>query len=347
MIEIDGSIGGGSVIRLGAPLAILTDQKTRIINIRANRPKPGLSTQHMQGLKALIALTGSSIENVHLWSEEITITPSSSFNPVIHIPIQTAGSVGLVFQIIQNASLNSSEEITLYVEGGATYGKWAPPVTYLQNVTYKILKETGLHVEVNVRREGFFPKGGAKAQLTIFPRVKSTPLELLPLEKTEWDLNGEIIVSTELVRKQVGERIKKMITKLAANTNITLEKLDISVVDSISAGCGVSLWATISGQKLPIIGSGLPGERGMSSEKLGKLSFNQLKAEIDAGSPIDEYALDQILLPIAIDGDFEIYTRTVSDHMLTNITIIERFLGPTFKLEDVPKINLVRITPYS
>lgn len=208
MIEIDGSIGGGSVIRLGIPLAVLTDQKTRIINIRANRPKPGLSTQHMQGLKALIAMTGSSIDNVHLWSDEVTITPSSSFNPVLHIPIQTAGSIGLVFQIIQNASLNSSEKIVLYVDGGATYGKWAPPLTYLQNVTYKILKETGLNVEVKVEKEGFFPKGGAKAQIAILPQSKSAPLELLPLEESEWDINGEIIVSRELVQRKIGERIK-------------------------------------------------------------------------------------------------------------------------------------------
>ncbi|MCG3218143.1 MAG: RNA 3'-terminal phosphate cyclase [Candidatus Heimdallarchaeota archaeon] len=346
MIEIDGSIGGGSVIRLGAPLAILTDQKTRIINIRANRPKPGLSTQHMQGLKALIALTGSSIENVHLWSDEITITPSLSLNPVINIPIQTAGSVGLVFQIIQNASINSSKEINLHVEGGATYGKWAPPVAYLKNVTYEILKKIGLNAQVEVKKEGFFPKGGAKAQLTLFPRVKSAPLELLPLEKGEWDLNGEIIVSTELVERQVGERVKKTITKLASKTNLSLKKLEIRVVESLGVGCGVSLWANIGGQRLPIIGSGLPGERGMSSEKLGKLSFKLVKKEISAGSPIDEYALDQILLPLAIDGDFEIYTRFVSDHMLTNISVIERFLGPSFKLEDDFKTKLVRITPH-
>jgi RNA 3'-phosphate cyclase len=346
MIEIDGSIGGGSVIRLGAPLAILTDQKTRIKNIRAKRPKPGLSTQHMQGLKALIALTGSSIENVHLWSEEITITPSLSYNPIINIPIQTAGSVGLVFQIIQNASLNASKEINLYVEGGATYGKWAPPIDYLQNVSYEILKTIGLNAKIEVKKEGFFPKGGAKAKLTIIPRVKSASLELLPVEKNEWDLNGEIIVSTELVERQVGERIKKTITKLAKNTNLTLKTLEIRVVEALSAGCGVSLWATIEGQKLPIIGSGVPGERRMSSEKLGKISFNQVKKEIDAGSPIDEYALDQILLPIAIDGDFEIFTRSVSEHTMTNIKVIERFLGSTFKLENDRKTKLVRLTPY-
>ena len=49
MIEIDGSEGegGGQILRSALSLAICTQQPFRIVNIRANRERPGLRRQHL------------------------------------------------------------------------------------------------------------------------------------------------------------------------------------------------------------------------------------------------------------------------------------------------------------
>jgi RNA 3'-phosphate cyclase len=51
MIEIDGSIGGGQILRTAVGLSALTLKPFRITNIRKNRPKPGLKAQHLAGVK--------------------------------------------------------------------------------------------------------------------------------------------------------------------------------------------------------------------------------------------------------------------------------------------------------
>ena len=45
MIELDGSkhSGSGTLVRFGVALAALTGQALRVVNARANRPKPGLA----------------------------------------------------------------------------------------------------------------------------------------------------------------------------------------------------------------------------------------------------------------------------------------------------------------
>ena len=51
-VVIDGSVheGGGQSVRIAVGLSVILNKPCRIINIRAGRPKPGLSNQHLAGV---------------------------------------------------------------------------------------------------------------------------------------------------------------------------------------------------------------------------------------------------------------------------------------------------------
>ncbi|MFW9906109.1 MAG: RNA 3'-terminal phosphate cyclase, partial [Candidatus Thorarchaeota archaeon] len=63
MQTYDGSIGegGGSILRIVTSLALVRQEPVKIINIRKNRPKPGLQTQHLVGLRALAEFCGGEL----------------------------------------------------------------------------------------------------------------------------------------------------------------------------------------------------------------------------------------------------------------------------------------------
>ncbi|WP_375801496.1 RNA 3'-terminal phosphate cyclase, partial [Salinibacter sp.] len=52
MIELDGSQGGGGLVRSALTLAVLTGEPFRIEDIRGARSNPGLRPQHLAAVQA-------------------------------------------------------------------------------------------------------------------------------------------------------------------------------------------------------------------------------------------------------------------------------------------------------
>ena len=188
LLKIDGSFGegGGAILRLGAAYSVLFKRPIIIKNIRANRPKPGLRLQHLLGLKTLTELSNSSLSPCRVGSEEISVTPNykHEVKSNIHINISTAASIGLLLQPIQIASLGfkKSEKIKIFLKGGGTFGKWAPSVNYLKEVTYKLFEKSGLKIDIDILKHGFYPKGGAQLICVIHPSKENVkPINLTEL----------------------------------------------------------------------------------------------------------------------------------------------------------------------
>ena len=64
MIEIDGSEGegGGQILRSALALSILTGRPFKLVNIRANRSKPGLQPQHLMCVRAAGTICGRDLQ---------------------------------------------------------------------------------------------------------------------------------------------------------------------------------------------------------------------------------------------------------------------------------------------
>ncbi|MFW9950645.1 MAG: RNA 3'-terminal phosphate cyclase, partial [Candidatus Thorarchaeota archaeon] len=203
ILEIDGSFGegGGSILRLGAAFSILYDRTIRIKNIRANRPQPGLRTQHLLGLKTLADITSSNLSKCEVGTTEITFSPKSEkFKEKFDININTAASIGLLLQPIQIACLKYTkpEILSLKINGGGSFGEWAPSLNYLSKVTYPLYKRSGLDIEINVIKNGFYPKGGAKVNCFIkLPKNSLKPIILTKMGIIDL-IYGEIILTSHL-----------------------------------------------------------------------------------------------------------------------------------------------------
>ncbi len=348
-LKIDGSVGegGGSVLRVSSGVSCAINQPIDVYNIRSNRKTPGLRLQHKVGLEALRDLTGGMLSEIEVGSKRIKFSPGSDWNSQLAINVRTAGNISLLCQGIQIALVKAhSKEYKIDIQGGGTYGKWAPGTAYLQNVTYQLFKQVGYEASIEVHKHGFYPKGGAKSTLKIHPK----PEQYNGFEVTErgelLSIKGIIQAENRLKKPRVGERVHKSIID-EINRDLTNE-VDINIchqyVSSLSVGVGVDAWlefssGTVLGAKTHI------GEKGLKSETLGKMVGKEINTHLSSRATVDEYAADQ-LVPILfnIPGQSIFTVLKPTSHLKTNLKLLSRFFKRDYELKNLPQQNLTQLT---
>ena len=175
---------------------------------------------------------------------------------------------------------------------------------------------------------GYYPRGGGEAVITISPCNKIKPLVLKDVEELK-EVKGKVNISN------LPEHISKRIHHSAVRTflrNDFMTSIEVDSSTSLSPGVGITLW---SEGKKSIIGTGLLGEKGLSSEEVGKTASAALLKEIASESNIDAYAFDQILPFMVLakkQGKSTCIVRELSNHASTNMWLIKQFFDVDFKV---------------
>ena len=178
MLEIDGSYGegGGQILRNAVALSVLTNKPIKILNIRANRPNPGIKAQHYVALKSIVEITNAEAKGLKIGSSQISFKPNKINGGIYKFDIGTAGSITLVFQACILALTKCTENITIRLTGG-TDVRWSPTWDYFQNVYLPLIKKMGITVQSKLILRGYYPKGGGEALITMKPTKKINPLK--------------------------------------------------------------------------------------------------------------------------------------------------------------------------
>ncbi len=323
-VELDCSIGegGGSVVRVTTALVAGQNNNLKLYNIRANRTNPGLRAQHIEAINAIKQFSGMSSQDLQVGNSQLTLTKKSKENDIAYVSIGTAGSIGLVAQAVMFYSFSQKRNLELVIKGGATHGKWAPSVEYIQNVTNEIVGKMNKNITISTSRYGFFPRGGAEVSINFGSHDELIPINMIERGELE-TIELYATVSKSLAEREVAER---QITSFRKNVSTTVDVIEnIKYVDSLSAGTGFTVVDNYSsGTKM---GCFIPGERGLSSEKIGELCASLWKKNTSSSASIDEYAADQLVVPMALaEGKSEITTTEITNHTRTNIELVRKFV---------------------
>jgi len=338
MIEIDGSTGeaGGQVLRTACALSAVTKKPCRVFNIRKSREKPGLMTQHLLGIQALSQLCNGRLEGDFLGSEEIKFYPGEIYRDQVSVNIPTAGSITLVLQTLILPALFTAEPIKITFDGGATDTFFSPTIDYFQHVFLKILEKMGGKVEVNILRQGYYPEGGAKVEVKVYPSKLKT------LNLTDRGVLKKILVisgaSNALKNKKVSERqlmgMREILGKLKLPTEERVEYYDTR--------CPGSQICLVAEFENTIIGTDNLGKLGKRAEDVGKESALELLREQKSGACLDKHLADQILPFLALAKNrSKVTISEITNHCKTNIWVIENFIGGKFEIKD----NLIKWNP--
>ncbi|MEM5867834.1 MAG: RNA 3'-terminal phosphate cyclase, partial [Candidatus Aenigmatarchaeota archaeon] len=240
MIEIDGSTGGGQILRTALGLSCLLNKAFFIKNIRKARPNPGLQEQHLQCVLASAKLANAEVNGAYKGSTEVYFYPKKVESKELEIKISTAGSVGLVLQSL--LIVGFKYPLNVKILGGATYGKWAPSIDFIDKVFGFWLRKIGMELKVEVLRHGFYPKGGAEVKVNVLP-TRSYEKILIETLGSLKKIHIVCVSSKNLKRRNVLERITDTVTnEISKKFTCKIEK-QLNYVETICDGCGITVYA--------------------------------------------------------------------------------------------------------
>ncbi|APH39451.1 RNA 3'-terminal phosphate cyclase [Methanohalophilus halophilus] len=344
-ILVDGSTGegGGQIIRTSVALSAVTGIPVKIINIRAQRKVPGLRAQHVAGIMAVAQLCNAEVRGVSVSSTEIEFVPGPIISDHIKIQIPTAGSIGLVLQALLIPMALADQEIQISIHGGATYGKWSPPIAYIQHVLCPCLSRMGFNVTIRVLREGYYPRGGAQVLVKVEPPKDGIKAIDLYERGKLLEIKGVAHSSSDLERADVSAREVDAIQDYLAQRYDVRINIDAQYSPSYSTGSGVTLWAVFENC---IIGMDSLGERGVRAEYVGIVAAENLSRCINAGATVDEFMCDQVIPYMALaTGQSRFKVKSVTSHARTNMDIVQRFLKVKFSVLKEQNLWAVLVQP--
>jgi len=335
MIEIDGSMGegGGAVLRTALALGAVSRRAVHIYNIRANRDKPGLQTQHLRGVEALAKITKAGVEGAKLNSTEVTFEPGPIEGGRYHVDIGTAGSTTLILQILMPAAAFANGPVDVEIRGG-TDNPSAPPIDFLKNVTLPNLRRMGYRGEVECVRRGHYPRGGGIVRARMEPIEKLQAINLTDPGKVV-KISG--IAHAVRLPGQIATRIahacsRELIRSGISKVDLKSESYPPTQDPHVGPGAGITIWAETEGGA--IIGASSLGRPGKPAEQVGREAAKSLIEQLRTGMAFDRHMSDQLILYMALaEGTSEITCARLTSHTLTNVELVQKILDVKFMVE--------------
>jgi RNA 3'-phosphate cyclase len=325
MLHLDGSYGegGGQILRTALSLAAVLEQPVHIANIRAGRAKPGLRPQHLAGVLALARITNAEVTGAELHSRELTFRPRG-LHPGQYLfdvaeKTGSAGSVTLLAQALLPPLLSADRPSRLTLRGG-THVAWSPPVHYLNHVFLPALAQLGAEAEMTLERWGWYPRGGGEVVLEVRPARRLAGVEWrTPPDYRDFRAISASSRLPEHVARRQAERLK---SRLGGDLPV-----DLAPAGGLDAGSMVLLYG-------PRAGFDALGARGKPAEKVADEAADAFLTFRDRRAAVDRHLADQMVLYLArARGASHFITPEITLHLLTNLWVIEQFLGPTFEVQ--------------
>lgn len=335
MVRIDGAHGegGGQILRTSLALAALTGEKLVVVNIRTGRPNPGLRAQHLSAVRAMQKICGARLRGAVIGSSELMFEPGPARGGEYALDVaeqaRSAGSTSLIFQALLPALSFVAESSHLTIRGG-THVAWSPPFHYLAEVFLPQVGRMGIRAEMRLRRWGWYPRGQGEIEARVEPAGRLRPAVLEGKFSAE---RVEALSASSNLPAHVRERQRDRLLARLAERGL---EASCRLVDAAAASAGslvyIKAW---DGERLA--GFSALGEKGKAAEKVADEAVDKFFEFLDGGGAVDEHLADQLVLYMALsDGRSSFTTSRISGHLLTNIWVIENFLGGLFRVEGAP-----------
>jgi RNA 3'-terminal phosphate cyclase (ATP) len=340
-IEIDGSFGegGGQILRTALSLSCITGYSFKLYNIRKGRKKPGLMPQHLTCVHAASLITNASVSGDETGSTALSFSPGKIEAGNYLFDIKTAGSCSLVLQTVLPPLIFADKPSLITIKGG-THVPFSPTYHYISEVFLPMLRKINIEVESSINKYGFYPKGGGDIRVKTFPvrKVKelilSTRGRLLGLQ----GYSGVANLPVNIAERQRNSLLQELYPQSA----------EIQILDVPSPGQGTFVFLKASFDNT-VSGFSSLGQKGKPAEKVGKEAATQFIDFYNSSACLDPHLSDQIVIYLCLaSGDSSFTTSHITQHLVTNLWVIEKFLNIRYEIEgDINSQGTVTLVPHA
>ena len=313
-LEIDGAYGegGGQIIRSAVSLSCITGRPIRLVNIRRNRRVGGLRPQHLTSVRILQRISNAEVSGAEIGSAELGFVPRAIRGGEIAANVGTAGSIPLILQTIIPLAGTINQRLAVTVSGG-TDVSWSPSMDYTRNVLREALGRMGMRFSIDVRRRGYYPRGGGAAELQVFP---SSIRPISVAGRTSKDVKLSCTVSKIPVKDIRGdvERVRRDLEGRGFSVDVRITKED-------AADAGSALLAYSIGD------DSVYGTDALYDVARGGFDMN-LDGITGDGFAIDANLADMLVVPASMAAcTTRFHVGTITDHLKTNLFVTSKITG--------------------
>jgi RNA 3'-terminal phosphate cyclase (ATP) len=321
LVELDGSAGegGGQILRSSLALSLLTGKPFHLRHVRARRSKPGLQPQHLMSVRAAAAVGGAKVRGASVGSTDLVFEPGGVSAGTYRFDIGTAGSTGLVLQTVYLPLAlrgGAPSEVTLV---GGTHNDKAPCFHFLDVTWRAYLERLGLRLSLRMVRPGFYPRGGGVVVAHIQPAARLRGVTLRARGEAKVHGFSAVAGLPDHIARRQARRATYRLEQFGVEADIRQEEWE--------GGPGSVLGLVVGTEPAPVLFFGL-GARGKPAEAVAEEAAEQAIAYLRAApAAVDAHSADQLVLPLALaEGPSEYSAAELTQHLLTNIGVIRRFV---------------------
>jgi RNA 3'-terminal phosphate cyclase (ATP) len=323
-ILLDGSSGGGQMLRTALSLAMITRRPFRMVHIRGKRSRPGLMRQHLACVRAACEISGGTADGADIGSTEIVFRSHEIRPGSYQFAVGTAGSTSLILQTLLPALWLAGGESSVTVEGG-THNPLAPPFDFLDRVFLPAMAKLGATAGIHLLETGFAPAGGGAVRCDVLPCGG--------FQRADFTNRGALL----------GTKIRVPVRNLPQS--IAGRVLDAAVAVCPCNDAAVELREPGPGRGLACLVEAefehtremtcSFGEQGVGEDKVGRRAGKLMSDFIGCGTAVGRHLADQLLLPLALAGGGCFTTMAPDDHLSTNAAVIRSFLDITIDITEL------------
>ncbi|HET6458415.1 MAG TPA: RNA 3'-terminal phosphate cyclase [Nitrosopumilaceae archaeon] len=313
-LKIDGSYGegGGQIIRTAVTLSSITGIPVEIENIRKGRDVSGLRPQHLTGIKILAKICNAKVEGLHVGSTALRFFPSKINDATLDENVGTAGSIPLILQVLIPAVSISKKNLNLSIMGGTDVA-WSPTSNYTKFVLKEAYSRIGINFSMNIKKRGYYPKGGGLVNVQVLPFEKIRHISLLKrtIKKVK------ILCSYSMLSKESIENEINEARNILESNGLSCD-YEIKEESALDKGCSFLVFAHDDSS---IIGSDAIYNKDMKG--IGHMVAARF-LESDLG--VDYFLSDMLVIPLALTSETSVFrVKKITKHLETNLFVTSKF----------------------